>query len=244
MGSLNSICNSARGSHKFRGSRNYDLWEVGFLLGLPHCAWVLSPFGRVGLFCNPMDCTPPDSPVRGDSPGENTGLGCHALLLQGIFPPQGSSLRLWHLLHWKAGSSPLAPSGKPTFHRSGPQPFWHLGRVSWKIIFPQTGGSCQGDGLRVNQAYYIFLLPLLLHPLWVSLVAQMVKNPPAMWETWVWSLSREDPLEEGMATHSSILAWRIPWTENRGGLQSTRVTKSRTRLKGVAMRDWIWHSKA
>ena len=43
-----------------------------------------------------------------------------------------------------------------------------------------------------------------------SLVVQMVKNPPAMWETWVRSLGWEDPLEEGMATHSSILAWRIP----------------------------------
>ena len=51
-------------------------------------------------------------------------------------------------------------------------------------------------------------------------VAQMVKNPPAMWETWVQPLGWEDPLEEGMATHSSILAWRIPWTEEPGGLQS------------------------
>ena len=45
-----------------------------------------------------------------------------------------------------------------------------------------------------------------------SLVAQLVKNPPAMWETWVLSLGWEDPLEKGKATHSSILAWRIPWT--------------------------------
>ena len=45
-----------------------------------------------------------------------------------------------------------------------------------------------------------------------SLVAQMVKNLPAMWETWVRSLGWEDPLEMGKATHSSILAWRIPWT--------------------------------
>ena len=45
-----------------------------------------------------------------------------------------------------------------------------------------------------------------------SLVAQLVKNLPAMWETWVWSLGWEDPLEKGKATHSSILAWRIPWT--------------------------------
>ena len=53
-----------------------------------------------------------------------------------------------------------------------------------------------------------------------SLVAQLVKNPPAMWETWVLSLGQEDPLEKGMATHSSLLAQRIPWTEEPAGLQS------------------------
>ena len=47
---------------------------------------------------------------------------------------------------------------------------------------------------------------------WASLVAQLVKNPPAMWETWIPSLGWEDPLEKGTATHSNILAWRIPWT--------------------------------
>ena len=52
---------------------------------------------------------------------------------------------------------------------------------------------------------------------WASLVAQLVKNPPAMWDTWVQSLGWEDPLEKEMATHSSILAWRIPWTEEPGG---------------------------
>ena len=51
-------------------------------------------------------------------------------------------------------------------------------------------------------------------------VAQTVKNPPAIRETWVWSLDWEDPLEEGMATHSITLSWRIPWTEEPGGLQS------------------------
>ena len=54
---------------------------------------------------------------------------------------------------------------------------------------------------------------------WASLVAQLVKNSPAMQETWVQSLGWEDPLEEGMATHCSVLAWRIPWTEESGGLQ-------------------------
>ena len=55
---------------------------------------------------------------------------------------------------------------------------------------------------------------------WASLVAQTLKNLPAMWETWVQSLSWKDPLEEGMAAHSSILAMRIPWTEEPGRLQS------------------------
>ena len=56
---------------------------------------------------------------------------------------------------------------------------------------------------------------------WASLVAQMVKNPPAMRETWVRSLGWEDALKEGMVTHSSVPAWRIPWTEEFGGLQPT-----------------------
>ena len=51
-------------------------------------------------------------------------------------------------------------------------------------------------------------------------MAEMVKNLPAMWETWVRSLGQEDPLEKGLATHSSILAWRIPWTGEPGGLPS------------------------
>ena len=55
---------------------------------------------------------------------------------------------------------------------------------------------------------------------WASLVAQLVKNLPAMWETLVQSLGWEDPLEKEMATPSSILAWRIPWAEKPGGLQS------------------------
>ena len=61
-------------------------------------------------------------------------------------------------------------------------------------------------------------------------MAQMVKNPPAMWKTWIQLLGLEDPLEKGTATHNSILAWRIPWTEETGRLQSMGVAKSRTRV--------------
>ena len=61
----------------------------------------------------------------------------------------------------------------------------------------------------------------------ISLVAHMVKNLSAMQETQVQFLGQEDPLEEGIATHSSILAWRIPWTEELGGLQSIESQKLR-----------------
>ena len=60
---------------------------------------------------------------------------------------------------------------------------------------------------------------------WASQVAQMIKNLPEMQKTWVQFLGQEDPLEKGMATLSSILAWRIPWTEEPSGLQSTGLQR-------------------
>ena len=69
---------------------------------------------------------------------------------------------------------------------------------------------------------------------WAFLVAQMVKNSPTMWETWVWSLVWEDPLEEGMAIHSSILAWRIPLDREAWWATVHEVTKSQTRLSDSA----------
>ena len=62
---------------------------------------------------------------------------------------------------------------------------------------------------------------LILKEYFRNMVAQMVKNPPAMQETQIKFLGQEDPLEKEMATHSSILAWEIPWAEELGGLQST-----------------------
>ena len=67
---------------------------------------------------------------------------------------------------------------------------------------------------------------------WASLIAQLVKNLPAMWETWVQSLDWEDPLEKRKVTHSSILAWRIPWTVWSMGLQESDTTK-RLPLSGI-----------
>ena len=69
-------------------------------------------------------------------------------------------------------------------------------------------GRCPGKGIGYPLQYS-----------WISLVAQLVKNLPAMQETWVQSLGWEDPLEKGTAIHSNILAWRIPWTVQNMGLQ-------------------------
>ena len=83
-------------------------------------------------------------------------------------------------------------------------------------------GSLQSMGLDISwtQLSDFPYLTYLLKVLNTGLLLQLVKNPPAMQETLVWFLSWKDPLEEGMAIHSSILAWRIPWTEESGGLQS------------------------
>ena len=72
----------------------------------------------------------------------------------------------------------------------------------------------------MNIDHQVTLVLLFLYSDGASLVAQMVKNLPTMQETRIQSLSWEDPLEKGMAMHSSILAWRIPWTEEPGGIQS------------------------
>ena len=73
-------------------------------------------------------------------------------------------------------------------------------------------------------------------PALISLVVQTVKNLPAVWETWVQSLGQGDPLEKGMATHSSVLVWRIPWTEKPGGLQSMGSQRVR--------HDWVTNTLA
>ena len=77
---------------------------------------------------------------------------------------------------------------------------------------------------------YQFLCISHVQNIYTNMVAQTVKNPPSMQETWVQSLGWKDPLEKEMATHSSILAWEIPWTEEPGGLQSVGSQKSQTGL--------------
>ena len=78
-------------------------------------------------------------------------------------------------------------------------------------------------------------------------MAQMVKNPPVMQEMQSRSLGQEEPLEKGMATHSSILAWRISWTEEPGKRQPMGVTKNRTQLKRLTLftfqKDGSWENR-
>ena len=81
---------------------------------------------------------------------------------------------------------------------------------------------------------------------WASLVAQLVKNPPAIRETWVWFLGWEDPLEKREATHSGILAWRIPWTDH--GVPKSRTlhfTVWKPKIKGTVQEKYnlrLWKS--
>ena len=99
-------------------------------------------------------------------------------------------------------------------------------RGAWGWVERSLGGLSRGragslratwePGSYRDKAFLICLPGKRAHHLGGS----AVKNPPTMQETWVQSWSQEDPLEEGMATHSSILAWRIPWTEEYGGQQS------------------------
>ena len=104
---------------------------------------------------------------------------------------------------------------------SSPSSFWCPQadeRMLWWIIYLgfdwRSGASVETQ----SSLCFSFATQYLLSG--ASLVAQTVKNLPAMQETWVWSLYQEDPLVKEMANHSSILAWRIPWSEEPGGLQS------------------------
>ena len=85
-----------------------------------------------------------------------------------------------------------------------------------------TGYPLQYSGLENSMDYVVHEITEsdTTERLWASLVTQRLKRLPTMRKTWVRSLGREDPLEKEMATHSSILAWKIPWTEEPGGLQS------------------------
>ena len=112
--------------------------------------------------------------------------------------------------------------------------------LSWKEGFCRKWESLKGkqinQGLEIRWRVWMGFFSLNNRYTGAFWVAEMVKNLSAMQETWVWSLGQEDPLEEGITTHSSILAWRIPWTEEPGRLAVHGVAKSWTRLSDWAQR--------
>ena len=98
----------------------------------------------------------------------------------------------------------------------------------WKEIGPQTENKLMvTKGEREKEINEEFRINVHIWLYWASLMAQIVKNLPAMCETWVQTLGWEDPLEEGMATHSSILAWRIPM--NKGAWRAQSMGSQRVR---------------
>ena len=94
----------------------------------------------------------------------------------------------------------------------------HSSILAWRIPWTEEPGRLQSMGSQSRTQLKRFSTHVHIH--WNSLVAQTVKSLPAVQETWVQSLGREDPLEKEMATHSSIFAWKTPWTEKPGRLQS------------------------
>ena len=120
-----------------------------------------------------------------------------------------------------------------------PRPSPHYSRKALTHIFPFA--QTENLGIIPGCSFSLILHQWLTSTCeWgrASLVAQMVKNPPAIRETWVLPLSWEDPLEEGMTTHSSILVWRIPWTEEPGGLQSMGHKESDT-TEQLGTAQWV-----
>ena len=107
----------------------------------------------------------------------------------------------------------------------------HSNILAWRIPWTKEPGRLQPMGSqRIRQDWRDLAcvgFNKIVAPLssWAFLVVQLVKNPSAIWETWVWSLGWEDPLEKGKATDSGILAWRIPWTVSQWGCKESDMTE-------------------
>ena len=153
------------------------------------------------------------------SPGQNPAVGSLSLL-QGIFPTQGSNPGLlhyrWILYQLSHQGSPLQKLLEHIFVTCL-SPWIVLVLYSYfcsiylqTVLFSLLCRKHSPMPTCSRGSVNVFLNEW--NPCWASLVAQLIKNPPAMQETWVRSLGWEDPLENGKASPSSILAWRIPWT--------------------------------
>ena len=187
--------------------------------------------------CRPVTCflsSPnPTSPVEGCW-GQARGLPCHGKLLScGSQPGKARALKEWY-------SAPSGVAGNPA---ASPSPLALLpdapgeleclrppgggeggqwaepGSPALTVVSRETDEEFAWLGLHLTPLGIEETLEMIL---WASLVAQTVKNLSTMQEPWVLSLDWEDSMEKGMATHSSVLPWRIPWTKEPGGLQSMR----------------------
>ena len=165
-----------------------------------------------------------------NSPGQNTGVGSLSLL-QGIFPIQGSNPGL---LHCRQISSPSERQGKPKNTGVGSlfllqrifltqELYWgllHCRQILYQLSYEGSplldvnSAQMTNESLQNTQSG----IDSLHITIGASLVAQMAKSLLAVQETWVQSLGQEDPLEKEMATHSCILAWKIPSTDELGGI--------------------------
>ena len=144
-----------------------------------------------------------------NSLGQNTRVGSHSLL-QGIFPNQGLNQGLSYC---RRILYQLSHRGSPRILEWVAYPF-SSGPSSTRNRNAGDPGSIPGSGKSTGGG-----IGYPLQYSWASPVAHLVNNLPAMWETCVRSLGWEDPLEKEKATHSSILAWRIPWTVQSMGSQ-------------------------
>ena len=156
-----------------------------------------------------------------NSPGKNTGVGSHSLL-QGVFPTQGQKLDLLHCRQILYHQSQL---GFPFLH-----PARKMGSLCLCIfsLYKNHSFSFQASwGHMPSPRPIRDCFVLTQNKFQASLVVQMAKNPPSMQEIWVQSLGQEDPLVKEMAIDSSILAWRISWTEEPGGLKSMGLQRVR-----------------
>ena len=157
-----------------------------------------------------------------NSLGQNTGVGSCSHL-QGIFPTQGVNpgflhcRRILHQLSHQGSTRITGVSSLSLLQHISPTQELNWGLLHCRWILYQLSYQGSPDWHFSHCLYTV-------RP---SLVAQMVKNLPAKQEIWVWSLGWEDPLEKEMATHSSILAWKIPWTEEPDGLQSMGLYRVR-----------------
>ena len=168
-----------------------------------------------------LDCSLPDSSVHGILQASilEWVAGSHSLL-QGIFPTQGSNPGLqncwWIFTIWVTREAYLNRIRALTEETQSVT--WALGPCA--SIEENAHLWTRKWALSRRHICQSFLASRTVRNTFLLFRSSVLKNLPATQETWLWSLGQEDPLGKGMATHSSILAWRIPWTEEPGRLQS------------------------